>query len=98
MATRGASRPGASSSPRDAAGGAAPAGAGHHPRLLDCPSYAGYDFGEGHPLSPRRLAIGLDLLRAAGLLTADDEDCPPPATDEELRHGHTAVVSGGLDR
>ena len=45
--------------------------------MLVCPAYAGYDFGPDHPFTPRRLAVGLGLLRATGLLRPGDEGCPP---------------------
>ncbi len=37
------------------------------PRCLD------YDFGPGHPLTPRRFGPGIDLLRAVGLTGLEDD-------------------------
>jgi acetoin utilization deacetylase AcuC-like enzyme len=67
-------------------------------RLLVCPAYAGYDFGDAHPLTPRRLAVGLDLLRTGGLLGAGDEVCLPAASDAELRLVHTPAYVEALAR
>src|SRR5262249_1758685 len=78
--------------------GAAPAGASDGARPLVCPAYAGYDFGDDHPLTPRRLVVGLDLLRASGLLGPGDEVCPPPAGDAELRLVHTPAYVEALAR
>jgi len=54
-----------------------------------------YDFGPGHPLTPRRFGPGLDLLRSVG---AEPGLAPEPASDDELRLCHTAryleVVKG----
>ena len=44
-----------------------------------------YDFGPGHPLTPRRFGPGIDLLRAIG---AEPGLAPEPATDEDLRLCH----------
>ena len=49
------------------------------PRSLD------YDFGDEHPLTPRRFGPGIDLLRAVG---AEPALAPEPARDEELRWLH----------
>ena len=45
------------------------------------PRSATYDFGPGHPLTPRRFEPGIDLLRAVG---AEPGLAPEPATDDEL--------------
>lgn len=45
-----------------------------------------YDFGPGHPLTPRRFGPGVDLLRSVG---AEPGLVPEPATDDELRLCHT---------
>jgi acetoin utilization protein AcuC len=45
-----------------------------------------YDFGPGHPLTPRRFGPGLDLLRGVG---AEPSIAPEPAPDEELLWCHT---------
>ena len=44
-----------------------------------------YDFGPGHPLTPKRFPIGIDLLRHAG---ADRWAAPREATDDELARLH----------
>jgi acetoin utilization protein AcuC len=49
------------------------------PRSLD------YDFGPGHPLTPRRFGPSIDLLRELG---ATPGLAPEPAPDEELRWCH----------
>ena len=49
------------------------------PRSLD------YDFGPGHPLTPRRFGPGIDLLRAVG---AEPSIEPTPATDPALETVH----------
>ena len=48
-----------------------------------------YDFGPGHPLTPRRFGPGIDLLRAVG---AEPGLAPEPAPDEELLWCHTPAV------
>lgn len=50
------------------------------PRSLD------YDFGPGHPLTPRRFGPGIELLRAVG---AEPGLAPEPAPDAELMWCHT---------
>lgn len=45
-----------------------------------------YDFGPGHPLTPRRFGPGVDLLRSVG---AEPGLVPEPATDTELLWCHT---------
>src|SRR5712675_1094504 len=45
-----------------------------------------YDFGPGHPLTPRRFGPGIDLLTAVG---AEPGLAPEPATDDELLLCHT---------
>ena len=47
-----------------------------------------YDFGPGHPLTPRRFGPGISLLEALG---ADRFQAPEPATDEDLHLVHTAA-------
>ena len=50
-----------------------------------------YDFGAGHPLTPRRFGPGIDLLRALG---ADRFLAPPEASDAQLHRVHdTEYVS-----
>jgi acetoin utilization protein AcuC len=62
--------------------------AGIVPRMLLVygPRSASYDFGPGHPLTPRRFGPGIDLLRAVG---AEPGLAPEPAPDEELLWCHT---------
>jgi acetoin utilization protein AcuC len=50
------------------------------------PRSATYDFGPGHPLTPRRFGPGIDLLRAVG---AEPGLAPEPAPDDELLWSHT---------
>jgi acetoin utilization protein AcuC len=45
-----------------------------------------YDFGPGHPLTPRRFGPGIDLLRSVG---AEPGLAPEPTSDRELRLCHT---------
>ncbi len=54
--------------------------------LVFGPRSTDYDFGPGHPLTPRRFGPGIDLLRAVG---AEPGLAPEPATDEELRLCHS---------
>ena len=51
------------------------------PLLVYGPRSATYDFGPGHPLTPRRFGPGIDLLAAVG---ARPGLAPEPATDELL--------------
>jgi len=62
--------------------------AGIVPRVLLVfgPRSTTYDFGPGHPLTPRRFGPGIDLLRAVG---AEPGLAPEPASDEELRWCHS---------
>ena len=55
--------------------------------LVYGPRSTSYDFGPGHPLTPRRFGPGIDLLRAVG---AQPGLAPEPATDDELRWCHDA--------
>jgi acetoin utilization protein AcuC len=54
--------------------------------LVYGPRSATYDFGPGHPLTPRRFGPGIDLLRSVG---AEPGLAPEPAADEELAWVHT---------
>lgn len=54
--------------------------------LVYGPRSASYDFGPGHPLTPRRFGPGIDLLRTVG---AEPGLAPEPASDDELRLCHT---------
>ena len=57
------------------------------PLLVYGPRSLTYDFGPGHPLTPRRFGPGIDLLRRLG---AEPGLAPEPASDEELTTCHTA--------
>jgi acetoin utilization protein AcuC len=54
--------------------------------LVFGPRSTTYDFGPGHPLTPRRFGPAIDLLRAVG---AEPGQAPEPASDEELRWSHS---------
>jgi acetoin utilization protein AcuC len=56
------------------------------PLLVFGPLSATYDFGPGHPLTPRRFGPGIDLLRTLG---AEPGLAPEPASDDELAAIHT---------
>lgn len=63
------------------------------PVLVFGPWSTRYDFGPGHPLTPRRFGPGIDLLRAVNELAGGGpirELAPEPARDEELRWVHGA--------
>jgi acetoin utilization protein AcuC len=53
--------------------------------LVFGPRSATYDFGPGHPLTPRRFGPGIDLLRSLG---AEPGLAPEPAPDAELAWCH----------
>jgi acetoin utilization protein AcuC len=57
------------------------------PLLVFGPRSTTYDFGPGHPLTPRRFGPGIDLLRAVG---AKPGLAPEPASDDELELVHAA--------
>lgn len=54
--------------------------------LVFGPRSTTYDFGPGHPLTPRRFGPGIELLRAVG---AEPGLAPEPASDADLRRCHT---------
>jgi len=54
--------------------------------LVYGPRSGSYDFGPGHPLTPRRFGPGIDLLRSVG---AEPGLAPEPASDDELLWCHT---------
>src|SRR5262245_23738582 len=54
--------------------------------LVFGPRSTDYDFGPGHPLTPRRFGPGIDLLRSVG---AEPGLAPEPASDAELLACHT---------
>jgi acetoin utilization protein AcuC len=56
------------------------------PLLVSGPRSLDYDFGPGHPLSPRRFGPGIDLLRAVGAVPGL---APEPAADAELEWLHS---------
>ena len=55
--------------------------------LVFGPRSTDYDFGPGHPLTPRRFGPGIDLLRSVG---AEPGLAPEPATDADLLLCHDA--------
>jgi Deacetylases, including yeast histone deacetylase and acetoin utilization protein len=55
------------------------------PLLVYGPRSTTYDFGPGHPLTPRRFGTGISLLEAIG---AVPNLTPEPATDDELEWIH----------
>ena len=57
------------------------------PLLVYGPRSPTYDFGPGHPLTPRRFGPGIDLLRSVG---AEPGLAPEPAPDADLLLVHTA--------
>src|SRR5437763_13514133 len=60
-----------------------------------------YDFGEGHPLQPRRLVALMDLLESSGLWKQNNDAYQLPlraATEEELRLVHTADYIAAVQR
>jgi acetoin utilization protein AcuC len=57
--------------------------------LVFGPRSTSYDFGPGHPLTPRRFGPGIDLLEAVGAVPGL---APEPASDEELRLCHSAAL------
>src|SRR5439155_12938849 len=62
------------------------AGAADQPLVIYGPWSLRYDFGPGHPLTPRRFGPGVSLLEALG---AARFEAPEPAPDEQLRLVHT---------
>ncbi len=54
--------------------------------LVFGPRSTDYDFGPGHPLTPRRFGPGFDLLRAVG---AEPDLAPEPASDADLLMCHS---------
>jgi acetoin utilization protein AcuC len=54
--------------------------------LVFGPRSTDYDFGSGHPLTPRRFGPGIDLLQSLG---AEPGLAPEPASDAELRWCHS---------
>lgn len=61
------------------------------PILVVGPWSTRYDFGPGHPLTPRRFGPGIDLIRTVTAAAGGRSirDLPPePASDAELRWVH----------
>jgi acetoin utilization protein AcuC len=54
-----------------------------------------YDFGPGHPLTPRRFGPGIDLLRSCG---ASDFLAPEPASDSALERLHEPAYIAAVKR
>jgi acetoin utilization protein AcuC len=60
---------------------------GEAPVLVWSEALRDYDFGPGHPLTPRRFGPGVDLLRAVGATRILE---PAVATDEQIARLHAA--------
>ena len=58
---------------------------GEGPFLVWGEALRDYDFGPGHPLTPRRFGPGVDLLRAVGAARILE---PEHATDEQIARLH----------
>src|SRR5437870_9664092 len=58
------------------------AGAADQPLVIYGPWSLRYDFGPGHPLTPRRFGPGVSLLQALGAARFEE---PEPAPDDQLR-------------
>jgi acetoin utilization protein AcuC len=65
------------------------------PLLVFGPRSATYDFGPGHPLTPRRFGPGIDLLAAVGAVPGL---APGPAADESLHLCHDPAYVGTVRR
>jgi acetoin utilization protein AcuC len=67
------------------------------PLVVYGPANLSYDFGPGHPFTPRRFGPGIDLLRELG---ADDGAflAPTPATDADLATVHTRRFLASIER
>lgn len=63
--------------------------------LVYGPRSTTYDFGPGHPLTPRRFGPGIDLLRSVG---AAPGLAPEPASDEDLRLCHEPAYVKAVKR
>lgn len=68
---------------------------GDGPLLVYGPWSHAYDFGPGHPLTPRRFGPGIDLLAALG---ARPGLAPEPATHEELLAVHSGDYLAAVRR
>ena len=65
------------------------------PLLVFGPRSLDYDFGPGHPLSPRRFGPGIDLLREVGAVPGL---APEPALDAELEWLHSPAYLAAVRR
>lgn len=68
-------------------------------RLVFKDAYRRYDFGDAHPLTPRRMETGVGLLEAAGMVGppgSPDRLEPPPAAREHLLLAHAAAYVDGV--
>jgi acetoin utilization protein AcuC len=65
------------------------------PLLVFGPRSTTYDFGPGHPLTPRRFGPGIDLLTAVG---AEPGLAPEPAPDDDLLLLHGARYLAAVKR
>src|SRR5689334_8419582 len=65
------------------------------PLLVFGPRSTTYDFGPGHPLTPRRFGPGIDLLRHVGAVPGL---APEPASDEDLLRVHAAEYLATVKR
>jgi acetoin utilization deacetylase AcuC-like enzyme/GNAT superfamily N-acetyltransferase len=69
--------------------------------LLFDPAELAYNFGEEHPMQPRRLVALMDLLESSGLWKQNNDAYQLPlraATEEELRLVHTADYIAAVQR
>ncbi len=65
------------------------------PLVVYGPASHAYDFGPGHPFTPRRFGPGIDLLRELG---ASFFEPPVPASDEALATVHTRRYLASVER
>src|SRR4051812_11492628 len=65
------------------------------PLLVFGPRSTDYDFGPGHPLTPRRFGPAIDLLRHVGAVPGL---APEPASDEDLLRVHLAEYLATVKR
>ena len=67
------------------------------PLVVYGPANHAYDFGPGHPFTPRRFGPGIDLLRELGA-DAEAFAAPTPASDAELGTIHTRRFLASIER
>jgi acetoin utilization protein AcuC len=65
------------------------------PLVIYGPGNHEYDFGPGHPFTPRRFGPGIDLLRELG---ADAFEAPAPAAHADLLTVHTQAFVDSIER